>query len=104
MIAQPPTVLTTVPPPAPAVPPPACPAPHRFSVDDYHRMIDAGILGENDRVELIHGEVVTKMPIGDPHTACVKRLNRLFNTRVADRTLVSVQDPVRLADSEPEPD
>jgi Uma2 family endonuclease len=67
-------------------------------------MIDVGILKEDDRVELIRGEIVAKMPIGDPHVACVNRLNRILNRAAGDDVIVSVQNPVRLADSEPEPD
>lgn len=67
-------------------------------------MIDTGILKEDDRVELIRGEIVAKMPIGDPHVAAVNRLNRILGRKVADAATVSVQNPVRLADSEPEPD
>lgn len=63
-----------------------------------------GILGENDRVELIHGEIVEKMPIGNAHAACVKRLNQLLIRAVDDQAIVSVQDPIRLNDSRPEPD
>jgi Uma2 family endonuclease len=77
---------------------------HRFSVDEYERMIDIGILTENHGVELIHGEIVNKMAIGDPHCASVDQLNRLFTRRVGDRAIVRVQNPVRLPDSEPEPD
>jgi Uma2 family endonuclease len=77
---------------------------HRFSVDDYERMVDTGILTENDRVELIRGEILDKMVIGNLHSACVKRLNKLLGALVGDRALVSVQDPIRLDDSEPEPD
>jgi Uma2 family endonuclease len=77
---------------------------HRFSVDEYEQMIEHGILTENARVELIRGEIIEKMAIGDPHAACVKRLNRLFSTFLGNRALVSVQDPIRLIDSEPEPD
>jgi Uma2 family endonuclease len=77
---------------------------HRFSVDDYEQMIRAGILTENDPVELIRGEIIEKMSIGDEHCACVKRLNHLLSTRVGGLAIVSVQDPIRLADSEPEPD
>src|SRR4051794_7017735 len=78
--------------------------PHRFSVPQYERMIAVGILNENDRVELIRGEIVAKMPIGDPHIGCVNRLTRLLVRAVGDRAVVSVQNPIRLADSEPEPD
>ena len=77
---------------------------HRFSVDDYDEMIERGILTENDHVELIRGEIIKKMSIGKGHGACVKRLNRLLNRILGDRAVVSVQDPIRLADSEPEPD
>jgi len=76
----------------------------RFSVARYEQMIDSGILTENDPVELIRGEIVEKMPIGDEHVACVNRLNRLFMRRLGDKAIVSIQNPIRLVDSEPEPD
>lgn len=78
--------------------------PHRFTVPQYEEMIALRILKEDDRVELIRGEIVAKMPTGNPHASCRKRLNRLFGTLVGDRAIVSVQDPIRSADSEPEPD
>jgi Uma2 family endonuclease len=76
----------------------------RITVDEYDRMIADGTFAEDDRVELIHGEIVPKMPIGDSHSACVDRLNFRFNLAVAGRALVRVQNPVILTDSEPEPD
>lgn len=76
----------------------------RITVAEYDEMIERGILTEQDRVELIHGEIVDKMPIGDLHAACVNRLNSLFSARSAGRYLVSIQNPVRLKDSDPEPD
>lgn len=76
-----------------------------FNVDEYYRMIDAGILSEDDRVELIEGEVIKMSPIGKFHAACVKRLNELFVLLVGRTATVSVQDPIRLNDfSEPQPD
>ena len=78
--------------------------PHRFTVPQYEKMIDVGILDENDRVELIRGEIVAKMPIGDPHIACLDRLTRLMIRAVGDDAIVSIQNPIRLRDSEPEPD
>jgi Uma2 family endonuclease len=76
-----------------------------FTVDEYHRMSEAGILSEDDRVELIEGEIVKMSPIGSLHAACVKRLNTLLNRKVGQEAIVSVQDPIRLDDySEPEPD
>lgn len=69
-------------------------------------MARAGILSEDDRVELIEGEIITMSPIGSRHAACVKRLNQLLSQGVAQHAfLVSVQDPTRLSErSEPQPD
>lgn len=82
------------------------PLPKRlFTVAEYYKMAEAGILGEDDRVELIEGEVVGMSPIGSRHAACVKRLSALFFERASERVMVSVQDPVRLGEhSEPQPD
>ena len=77
---------------------------HRFTVDEYEQMIDAGILTENERVELIRGEIVEKMVIGPMHIACVNRLTHLLVKRLSGTVIVSVQNPIVLADSEPEPD
>jgi Uma2 family endonuclease len=75
-----------------------------FTVDEYHRMIDNGILTEDDRVELIRGEITPKMGIGDRHATCVRRLIRYFSREFADQAIVDAQNPIVLADSEPEPD
>jgi len=76
-----------------------------FTVEEYHRMAEAGILSEDDRVELIEGELVAMSPIGSRHAACVKRLVRLLDRAVGERAIVSVQDPIRLGrHSEPQPD
>ena len=77
----------------------------RFTVDEYHRMGQVGILGEDDRLELLEGEIVEMAPIGSRHQATVDRLTRLFSSRVADEAMVRVQGPVQLdGDSEPQPD
>lgn len=77
----------------------------RFNVDEYHRMVESGVLREDDRVELIDGEVVVMSPIGNPHAACVDRLTELLVLSLARRATLRVQNPVRLADhSEPQPD
>jgi Uma2 family endonuclease len=79
--------------------------PHRFTVAEYHRMAEAGILNEDSRVELIRGQIIDLAPIGAPHLGMVNRLTRLLPGILADRGIVSVQNPVRLDDgSEPEPD
>lgn len=77
---------------------------HRFTFDDYDQMIEYGILTENDRVEFIRGEIIDKMPIGDHHAATVNRLTRLLILKVGEAAIVSIQNPIRFADSEPEPD
>jgi Uma2 family endonuclease len=83
----------------------AHPARRLFTVDEYYRMADAGIFGEDDRVELIKGEIVTMPPIGSPHAACVMRLNQILQTQVGDRATISIQGPLRLNNrSEPVPD
>ena len=77
----------------------------RFTVDEYYRMAEAGILHEDDPVELLDGELIEMSPIGDRHAACVLRGNTTFNARLSGRALVSIQSPIRLSSgSEPEPD
>lgn len=76
-----------------------------FTVDEYHQMIEAGVLTEDDRVELLEGEIIKMTAMGSPHAACVDRLNRLFSKRIADEAIVRVQSPIQLSEhSEPEPD
>lgn len=79
--------------------------PRRFTVEEYDEMGRVGILHEDDRVELIDGEIVEMSTIGSRHAACVKRLIHEFVTRMGDRAVVSAQDPVRINRlSEPQPD
>ncbi len=64
----------------------------------------AGILSEDDRVELLEWEGVATSPVGSRHAACVKRLVRWFSRAGGDRVIVGVQDPVQLGEhSEPQP-
>ena len=68
-------------------------------------MLQAGILGEDDRVELLDGEIVTMAPIGSRQQACVDWLTELFSPHVSKRAILRVQGPVRLGEhSEPQPD
>lgn len=81
------------------------PVRHRFTVAEYHHMGEAGIFSEDDRMELIDGEVVEMTPIGSRHAAVVMRLNRLLQGAIGDRALVNPQNPVELTEySEPQPD
>ncbi|MFQ6026988.1 MAG: Uma2 family endonuclease [Dehalococcoidia bacterium] len=77
----------------------------RFTVSEYYRMVEAGIISEDDRVELIQGEVIEMAPIGSRHAACVNRLSQLFHDVGTGEFIVSVQNPVHLGErSEPQPD
>ena len=78
---------------------------HRFTVDEFARMGEAGIFTEDDRVELIDGEILEMTPIGPPRAGLVSRLTELIVTCVAGRAHVSIQNPVRLdPHTEPQPD
>jgi Uma2 family endonuclease len=79
--------------------------PRRFTSDEVQAMLQAGILHEDDRVELINGQLIPMAPIGNAHIACVNRLNRLFVERTTSEIAVSVQNPVRIDEyNEPQPD
>ena len=68
-------------------------------------MVETGILRDDDRVELIEGEIVAMSPIGSRHAACVRKLDRLLGRLLGDRTQISVQCPIAIPDwSEPNPD
>src|SRR5712691_3091678 len=76
-----------------------------FTVYDYHRMVDAGILSEDDRVELIHGEILAMSPIGPPHNGAILRATQSLVRIVGDRAIVGVQGSIRLDEyDEPQPD
>ena len=76
-----------------------------WTAAEYEQMVAAGVLGEDDRVELVEGEIVEMAPVGARHAASVNALARLLQRQVGDRALVSVQNPVRLSPrSEPQPD
>lgn len=82
---------------------------HRFNVEEYRRMGEAGIFSEDDRVELMDGEVVEMTPIGDRHVESVIRLNRLLSRWSLSEgeadLFVSVQNPLSLSEHwEPQPD
>lgn len=77
----------------------------RFTAEEYHRMARAGVFSEDDRVELIEGEIIEMTPIGSRHAACVRRLDHLFTSRLGQQVTVSVQNPLHLGPhSEPQPD
>ena len=76
-----------------------------FSVDEFHRMAEAGVFGEGDRLELLDGEIVCMTPIGSRHAGCVNRLTSLLTAAVGTDAVVSVQNPVVCGDrTELQPD
>jgi len=78
---------------------------HCFSLEEYHRLAEIGILSEDDRVELIDGRIIDMTPIGSKHASCVTKLNHIFESRLKGSFIVSIQNPVQLSsNTEFEPD
>src|SRR5262245_45365661 len=76
----------------------------RFTVDEYHRMIEAGILGEDEHVELLEGEILQMSPQGRAHARAITKLTGLFGRFLTTEYSLRVQLPLTMPDSEPEPD
>ncbi|MCA1648606.1 MAG: Uma2 family endonuclease, partial [Chloroflexi bacterium] len=68
--------------------------PRRFTAAEYHQMIEIGVFDQDERLELIDGEIVQMSPIGDRHAACVRRLNELLGQLFGGRAIVDVQAPL----------
>ncbi len=80
-------------------------AQHRFSVGDYYRMAEAGVLPPDARVELLDGKIVDMSPIGPLHGEIATYLTEFFTAASKGRWRTRVQNPVRLNEySEPQPD
>jgi Uma2 family endonuclease len=77
---------------------------YRFSVKQYHRLIEEGILTADDRVELLRGWVISKMPLNPPHNIAITRINRRLLPLLPEPWLLQVQGAITLRGSEPEPD
>ncbi|HUY91492.1 MAG TPA: Uma2 family endonuclease [Pirellulales bacterium] len=93
------------PPAASTEPPLECGVSHyRFSIDQYHQMIASGILTEDDRVQLLEGEIVCMTPIGPLHRYAVVVAGEALSRLVPPEWKVITQQPITLAGSEPEPD
>jgi Uma2 family endonuclease len=69
---------------------------YRFTVDEYDRMAEVGLLTQCDRVELLDGDVVEMSPIGDRHAGVVARISHVLSRRLGDRTIVWAQNPLGL--------
>jgi Uma2 family endonuclease len=77
-----------------------------LTLDEYHRMLESGILADDERVELVRGEIFELTPIGNRHAACLRRLLRLLGAGLGPDLLLDAQNPVLLTGqgSEPQPD
>jgi Uma2 family endonuclease len=79
--------------------------PLRFTVDEYYKLIDLGMLHDYEKAEIIDGELIRTMTVGDRHAQVVDRLAKFLIKNVVDEILVRIQNPLRLNDyHEPEPD
>jgi len=77
----------------------------RFTVAEYMRMAEVGLLDEDSRIELIRGEIVEMSPINVLHALCVNRLTMLLSAKLTGRVIVSVQNPLQIDEySIPQPD
>lgn len=90
------------------IPSPAGPIPAdalwRLSVDQYHRMIETGILTENDDAEFLEGCLVSKMPKNPRHRLATQLLREIIARMLVAGWFVDAQEPITTTDSEPEPD
>lgn len=78
---------------------------YRLSVDQYIQMIEMGLFHPERKVELIEGELIYKMGIGEKHAQCVNKLTEAFFNIIGQTDYkMSAQNPIRLEDSRPEPD
>lgn len=88
---------------SPALPPVPGPI-RRFSVQEYHRLVEAGVLDCDDRVELLEGWIVAKMTRKPPHDAVLAQMAELLRPLVPATHHIRIQSAITTADSEPEPD
>src|SRR5438132_6163993 len=90
-----------------ALPIPPGPSPEpvfRLSVEQYHAMIEAGVLTDDDPVELLEGVLVFRMPKNPPHRISIAKLERAIRPLLPSNASIQWQDPITLSDGEPEPD
>ena len=86
-------------------PAPPTPRPYRWTVAGFHRLAEAGVLGEDDRIELIEGELIEMAPIGSDHAGHTNRLTHQLISLLGEKAVVAVQNPVVLDEvTEPQPD
>jgi Uma2 family endonuclease len=77
---------------------------YRLSVAQFHRMIQTGVLGEKDRIELLEGHLVPTMPPNPPHSTSVSKSTRTLIRILPDGWVLRAEQPLTLSDSQPQPD
>ena len=83
----------------------ALPTRRLFTTTEYHKMHEIGVLTEDDRVELLDGEIIAMSPISPKHAGCVNRLINYLSQKVGKTAIVAAQNPIWLNEySEPQPD
>ena len=82
-----------------------CVKPYRFSVEEFNKLPEVGIFDEDDRVELLDGEIIVMSPIGSQHAGTVMRINAILHGRVGSDVIFGLQTPTVVEEfSEPLPD
>ena len=77
----------------------------KFTIQEYHQMLDSGIIAMDERIELLKGEIIAMSPIGIKHAACVRRLNNILSQHLQGEAIIDIQNPLELDNlSEPQPD
>ena len=77
----------------------------KFTIDEYHQLVDIGFFTENDRIELIRGEIIEMAPKRTPHSVCNSLLWKRLYELIGKQAEIRVQEPITLpSNSEPEPD
>ncbi len=77
----------------------------QFSIEEYHQLLELGFFKEDDRIELVRGDLIQMAAKGTKHIFCCQELSRILHNLIAQQAISRCQDPIVLASgSEPEPD
>ncbi len=81
------------------------PKPKRFSIDEYHQLLEIRFFNEGDRIELVRGDLIEMAAKGTKHIFCCQELSGILHDLISRQAISRCQDPIVLASgSEPEPD
>jgi len=77
----------------------------RFTVDEYYKMIELGMLKDYEKAEIIEGELISQMLIGEKHSAVVEKLSETLRDKLGKSVSLRNQQPIKFSDyNEPQPD